>query len=281
MVVAMFAPALLAALWTPAPRAASPTRRGALRLASAAVLAPPIAASAAAPSFEAGTSAAFTAFAKGDYSLAEQLWSQAVEAYPQQPLAWANLATLLIINASDEMKLGEPPTGDALQRLERALVAIEKSEQLGSAPDALLLNTRGNALGLLQRWEAAQTAYTTSADAAARNFASIPRSNAALISFELRQDERAEREVRTLLRRDPQFVDGTALLAVLQWSRGDVGGAAVSYAALCEQPLFCERYASDAAVLGRWTPRAVEAFRSLLREPAVQRERKNAAVLAR
>ena len=90
-----------------------------------------------------------------------------------------------------------------------------------------------------------------------------------------------ERADRTLLRRDPQFVDGTALLAVLQWSRGDVGGATVSYAALCEQPLFCERYATDAAVLGRWTPRAVDAFRSLLREPAVQRERKNAAVLAR
>ena len=31
-------------------------------------------------------------------------------------------------------------------------------------------------------------------------------------------------KVRTLLRRDPNFVDGTALLATLRWSQGDVGG---------------------------------------------------------
>ena len=43
----------------------------------------------------------------------------------------------------------------------------------------------------------------------------------------------------------------------------------------------CETYASDAAVLGRWTPRATAAFGELLKEPAVQRERKNAAALAR
>ena len=60
------------------------------------------------------------------------------------------------------MTLGELPTGDALRRLERALVAIDRAEALGaSAPradqpvgrgaDAVLLNSRGNALGLLQR----------------------------------------------------------------------------------------------------------------------------------
>ena len=55
----------------------------------------------------------------------------------------------------------------------------------------------------------------------------------------------------------------------------------VSLTLTAEYPFDVDRYASDAAVLGRWTPRAVEAFRGLLREPSVQRERKNAAVLAR
>ena len=94
------------------------------------------------PSFEAGTKAAFAAFAAGEYRQAEELWSRAVETYPQSSLAWANLATLLIINASDEMKLGELPTGEASRRLERALAAIEQSEALGST-DAVLLNSRG------------------------------------------------------------------------------------------------------------------------------------------
>ena len=88
-------------------------------------------------------------------------------------------------------------------------------------------------------------------------------------------------KVRTLLRRDPNFVDGTALLATLRWSQGDKAGATTAYASLCDTPIWCETYASDAAVLGRWTPRATAAFRELLKEPAVQRERKNAAALAR
>ena len=268
-----------------------PLSRAALLRSAAAALVVPLAAKAElAPSFEAGTKAAFAAFAAGDYKRAELLWSRAVEAYPDSALAFGNLATLLIINASDEMTLGQLPTGDALRRLERALEAIDQAEALGTpradqpvgrGSDAVLLNSRGNALGLLQRWEEAQEAYTTSADSAAREFASIPRSNAALVAFERRQEDRAEREVRTLLRRDPNFVDATALLAALRWSQGDIGGATATYASLCETPIWCETYASDTAVLGRWTPRAVEAFRGLLAEPAVQRERKNAAVLKR
>ena len=259
------------------------SRRALLTTAAAVASVPQPAA--AVPTFEAGTKAAFAAFAAGDYRRAEELWSRAVETYPDSSLAWANLATLLIINASDEMTLGQLPTGDALQRLERALTVIGRSEELsGPAADPVLLNSRGNALGLLLRWEDAVAAYTASADAAGNgmnNFASIPRSNAALAAFELRQDERAEKEVKSLLRRDPNFIDGTALLATLRWSRGDLGGATEAYVSLCATPLWCDRYASDAAVLGRWTPRAVEAFRGLLREPSVQRERKNAAVLAR
>ena len=184
---------------TAAPAVLPPlSRKALLRLAASAALVLPLAAKAEpVPSFEAGTKAAFAAFAAGDYKRAELLWGSAAEAYPDSALAFGNLATLLIINASDEMKLGQLPTGDALRRLERALAAIDRAEALGTprsdqpvgrGADAVLLNSRGNALGLLQRWEEAQEAYTTSADSAAREFASIPRSNAALVAFERRQE---------------------------------------------------------------------------------------------
>ena len=87
------------------------SRAALLRTAASAALALPLGAKAveAPPPFEVGTREAFAAFAAGEYTRAEQLWSRAAEAYPDSALAFANLATLLIINASDKMTLGEPP----------------------------------------------------------------------------------------------------------------------------------------------------------------------------
>ena len=73
---------------------------------------------------------------------------------PPNALAFAR-ATALIILASDGMSLGVKPTGAAARAGSRALDCLEKAEALGSR-DALLLNDRGNALGLLQRWEEAR-----------------------------------------------------------------------------------------------------------------------------
>ena len=53
--------------------------------------------------------------------------------------------------------------GRAKQRLEEALQAIDRASDLGST-DALLLNCKGNALGLLLRWEEARAAYTASTE---------------------------------------------------------------------------------------------------------------------
>ena len=85
------------------------SRAALLRTAASAALALPLGAKAveAPPPFEVGTREAFAAFAAGEYTRAEQLWSRAAEAYPDSALAFANLATLLIINASDKMTLGE------------------------------------------------------------------------------------------------------------------------------------------------------------------------------
>ena len=85
------------------------SRAALLRTAASAALALPLGAKAVeapSPPFEVGTKDAFAAFAAGEYTRAEQLWSRAAETYPDSALAFANLATLLIINASDKMTLG-------------------------------------------------------------------------------------------------------------------------------------------------------------------------------
>mmetsp|Transcript_62576 Transcript_62576/g.104156 ORF Transcript_62576/g.104156 Transcript_62576/m.104156 type:complete len:289 (-) Transcript_62576:181-1047(-) len=228
--------------------------------------------------FETEAREAIKAFSKGDYITAEMLWQRTAEAFPSEPLAWTNLGTCYIINASDEMTLGNLPEGEALKRLQNALDAFDKAEALGFE-DGLLRNSKGNALGLLQRWDEAREAYIGAAAASPRDFESIPLSNAALVSFELKALERAEREARTLLRRDPNFVDAAALLATIRYASGDIGGAALAFEKLCASPQFCMRYSTDAVVVGRWTPRAVEAYRGLLGEPSIMRVITNSRAL--
>lgn len=62
--------------------------------------------------FESSVREAYSAFMRGDYISSETLWTQATEDFPGEPLAWQNLATVLIINASSQSLLGEQPTGE-------------------------------------------------------------------------------------------------------------------------------------------------------------------------
>lgn len=221
---------------------------------------------------------AANAFQRADYNACERLWREAAAEKSDEPLAFANLAVALVINASDEMQLGVPPAGKARERLLEAVEAIDRAESLTSTPDALNLNTKGNALGLLQRWEDARATYSEATEAAPRDFESIPRSNEALVLFELGSLTEAERVARTLVRRDPGFRDGQALLATLRYEQGDKGGAASLIGELCSGAngsMWCSRYSTADVVLGRWTPRAVAAYRRLIEEPSVRLELKN------
>ena len=73
---------------------------------------------------------------------------------------------------------------------------------------------------------------------------SIPRSNEALALFELGSLPEAEKVARKLIRRDPNFKDGFALLAALRYAQGDTGGAAALVNDLCAGASgLCARYA--------------------------------------
>jgi tetratricopeptide (TPR) repeat protein len=250
---------------------------------------PRVAASVPPEAFSGLAASASKAFEAARYGESEALWRKVTESYPSESLGWANLATVLIINASDGgAVLGSVPIGRALDQLEEALRSIDRAEGLGSAgatADALLLNSRGNARALLQQWPEAQAAYSASATVAPRDLESIPASNEALAFIQLEQPGRAEKIARRILRRDPIFADAHALLATARWLQGDAAGAAEAIGSgLCgglNGAMWCTRYADERVVLGRWSPRAVEAYRELLKQPAVKLELKNGQMMGR
>ena len=94
------------------------------------------AASSAADAFDRLAADAQRAFQRADYAACERLWREAAAARPTNGLAWANLAVILVINASDEMQLGVPAEGRAKERLEEALSACERADSLSSSRDA-------------------------------------------------------------------------------------------------------------------------------------------------
>ena len=245
---------ILFALQAVAALHASPTttRRAAFNAASLTSISAPSAFAASPTDYASLADAAARAFQRADYAGSEKLWREATAIAPREAVAWSNLAVTLIINASEggEMQLGVAPTGEARKRLEEALTAIDTAESLGSSPDALNLNAKGNALGLLLQWSDARAAYEASGDAADRSFASIPRSNEALALFELGSLPEAEKVARKLIRRDPNFKDGFALLAALRYAQGDTGGAAALVNDLCAGASgLCARYADVNIVL--------------------------------
>mmetsp|Transcript_30147 Transcript_30147/g.93250 ORF Transcript_30147/g.93250 Transcript_30147/m.93250 type:complete len:177 (+) Transcript_30147:495-1025(+) len=113
-----------------------------------------------------------------------------------------------------------------------------------------------------------------------RGLASIPASNRAQVALELGEAADAQRRTESLLRRDPNFVDGRALLAAVKYERGDKAGAEEAYAQLCVPAIasqsgatltrglgsddWCELYSTSDVVRGRWTPAAISAYEAFL-----------------
>ena len=101
------------------------------------------------------------------------------------------------------------------------------------------------------------------------------------MAIELGDLKDAARRTENLLRRDPNFVDGRALLAAIRYKLGDANGAEESYAQLCVPGVksqrgavftdgiggsdWCELYASTDVVKGRWTPATIEAYEAFLK----------------
>jgi len=205
-------------------------------------------------------------FEDGKYAEAEEAWRKVAAGYPRSALAWQNLATVELITTAGALTLDElPATGDRGARIEVAIEHFRRAAELaGDAVDPLALNNEGNALGLLGRFDSALAAYRRAANSSGRDFESIPRANVALTLLQLGSPAEGEREASAIVRRDPSFLDGFAILATCRWVQGDKLGAEEAYRRLCTEPTWCSLYARADAVAGRWPPTAVAAWGDLL-----------------
>ncbi len=120
---------------------------------------------------------------------------------------------------------------DALADYDAALAAASRG---GFKPDPYILNSKGNVLSSLQRWDEARQAYSESAaifqsSAGYRRGASTTSrldgaiyaaSNAALMRAQLGDDAGAAADVAAVARRAPNSADARAAQAALLWALG-------------------------------------------------------------
>jgi tetratricopeptide (TPR) repeat protein len=187
---------------------------------------------------------ALQASRSGRFSEALPLWNQVLDLAPMDAAAWSNRGNV-------QLALGDPLAAIADQ---------DRAIQLDPTSVDPHLN-RGTAEELLARWEAAEADYRWILDqidgesddkasalynlgnvqgsrddwAAARSsFAAasllrpgfaMARSSEALATFQLGQLDRAEQQLRSLIRRYPLFADARAGLTALLWQRGGRGEA--------------------------------------------------------
>ena len=123
-----------------------------------------------------------------------------------------------------------------------ALRDYDEVVRLSSAVDRAppyALNSRGNVLSSLGRYEDALESYRLSAETfqKSRNLsgAIYARSNAALMLAELGREDDAVSEFEAVARRAAGSVDARAALAAMRWSRGEVDEAETTWNWACEK----------------------------------------------
>ena len=249
-----------------------------------ALLAPP-AALAAAPapaSLQQLFERALAASRAGRFSEALPLWDQLLECNPDDAAAWSNRGNVRlalgdplgsIADQGQAMELDPLSADPHLNRgtAEEALARWSEAEadyrwilerpESGSDVQASALYNLGNVQGSLGDWAAARSSFEAAADL--RPGFAMARASAALADFQLGELERAERSLRSLIRRYPLFADPRAALTALLWQRG-AGGEAESHwvSAAGLDP----RYRQQEWLLHvrRWPPAPVQALQQFL-----------------
>ena len=131
---------------------------------------------------------------------------------------------------------------EGLSDWKRALRDYDEVVRLSSAVDRAppyVLNSRGNVLSSLGRYEDALESYRLSAETfqKSRNLsgAIYARSNAALMLAELGREDDAVSEFEAVARRAAGSIDARAALAAMRWSRGEVDEAETTWNWACEK----------------------------------------------
>lgn len=183
---------------------------------------------------------AFEATNKGNFSAAEEYWTELIKLMPENPALWSNRGNAKVSQNKLEDAIAdfnkaialEPQAPDPYLNRGTALEGLGKwNEAIADynhvleldPQDAAAYNNRGNAKAGLGQWEAALTDYQKAADMA-RDYA-FARANAAIAQYELGQTDDAIRTMKALVRKYPKFADMRAALTAALWVEGKQGEA--------------------------------------------------------
>lgn len=240
-------------------------------------------ASAAEPPAAAGTPAqrferALAASRDGRLGEALGLWSEVVDATPNDAAAWSNRGNVRLMLGDPEGAIADQNQALALEpdQLDPHLNRGTAEEALGRWQDAAAdyrwilardpneaaaLYNLGNVLGSLDDWQGARACFSAAAEA--RPGMAMARSSAALAALQLGDLSTAEHDLRGLIRRHPLFADARAALTAVLWRRGAQGEAESHWAAASGlDPRY--RQAQWLREIRRWPPEAVQALGQFL-----------------
>ncbi|MBL1208791.1 tetratricopeptide repeat protein [Geminocystis sp. GBBB08] len=189
---------------------------------------------------------ALKATEKGDFTLAENYWSQLIEKFPTNPAVWSNRGNArvsqnkleeaiadynesikLAPNAPDPY-LNRGTAYESLKEYEKAIADYEKVLTL-DPEDAMAYNNLGNAKAGLKDWETAVKYYHKATELSPQ-FA-FAGANESLALYQIGKKDEALKKMRNLVRKYPMFPDMRAALTAVLWENGKQGEAESNWVA--------------------------------------------------
>ena len=228
--------------------------------------------------FEAVKQKAFAASQAGQFDVAEDYWTQLLEAHPTSAPIWSNRGNVRVSQnrleeaiadydksvelapLSPDPYLNRGAALEGLGRWDEAIADYNKAMQL--EPDsAALYNNRGNAKGGSGDWSAALEDYEQAAKLMP-NFA-LANANAAIALYQVGRAEDSIRRLRGLVRKYPRFADVRAALTAVLWAEGRGGEAESNWYAVMGLD---RRYRDIDWVrqVRRWPPAVADALEQFL-----------------
>ncbi|MGB3405680.1 MAG: tetratricopeptide repeat protein [Microcoleaceae cyanobacterium] len=217
---------------------------------------------------------AFSATDKGDFVTAENIWSQLIEEYPDNPAGWSNRGNVRI----SQYKLAEAvsdynqaielaPTSpdpylnrgvayEALQQWDQAIADYNYVLEL-TPNDAIAYNNRGNAEAGLGHWKSAIADYQKATEI--QPAYAFARANYALALYQDGQEKKAIKTLKNIVRKYPNFAETRAALTACLWQAGLLGEAESNWVAAIGLD---SRYKdlNWVANVRRWPPKMLEAL---------------------
>ncbi len=222
---------------------------------------------------------AFAATNKGDFATAETYWTKTIEQFPDNAAVWSNRGNARIsqnkleeaiadYDKSTELAPSAPEpylnrgiAWEGLKQWDKAIADYNHVLEI-DASDAAAYNNRGSAKGGSGDWQGAIADYKKATELAS-DFA-FASGNYALALYQVGETQEAEKKMRALLRKYPNFVDMRAALTAALWQdrkRGEAKSNWVSVGSI--DPRYKD--IDWVANIRRWPPAITSALAGFLK----------------